>query len=462
MRRMRFPGAVKRSARSSYAPYLAWPLLAATPLLLFGAHLMFGANQTLAALWFTAILGLGLCAALIFPAARRDLAALNLAGPAFLFAALLAVAAATLLPSLTGGFSPVRDALGAPGPSSVNRSATLIEGLKLMGLACVFLVGCIQGARAERARMSMDALLIMGAAYAGLGLIGFVSGGDPLQDTRLSAGFLSANTAATVFGLLTILGLGGVVRRWRRTHGVSLEGRLFALTTPLCLTLLSLACLILTASRMGAMATALAAAILIIWELAAVRARTGALILAGLVATGAVLAVVMGGNDLLLDRLDRVEADAATRTTIFSAHWEAFRQAPWFGYGLGSFTDLNSHIMDPETYRSLWNLRALHNVYLQWLVEGGIVGAAPMFALIALIGATGWRRARQAHAGRTTVRALVCANVVVLAHGLTDYALQVPSVAAFWAFLLGLQYAWAQAPEPRHRQAASEAGRAGA
>ena len=31
---------------------------------------------------------------------------------------------------------------------------------------------------------------------------------------------------------------------------------------------------------------------------------------------------------------------------------------------------------------------------------------------------------------------------VVLAHGLTDYALQTPSIAAFWALLLGLQFAF--------------------
>ena len=30
-------------------------------------------------------------------------------------------------------------------------------------------------------------------------------------------------------------------------------------------------------------------------------------------------------------------------------------------------------------------------------------------------------------------------DLVFLAHGVSDYALQVPSIAAFWALLLGLQ-----------------------
>jgi alpha-beta hydrolase superfamily lysophospholipase len=39
----------------------------------------------------------------------------------------------------------------------------------------------------------------------------------------------------------------------------------------------------------------------------------------------------------------------------------------------------------------------------------------------------------------------VASGVVVLLHGATDYALQVPSIAAFWAFLLGMQFAFTQA-----------------
>ena len=46
--------------------------------------------------------------------------------------------------------------------------------------------------------------------------------------------------------------------------------------------------------------------------------------------------------------------------------------------------------------------------------------------------------------GQTLARGLVASSVVVLLHGATDYALQVPSIAASWAFLLGLQFAFTQ------------------
>ena len=101
--------------------------------------------------------------------------------------------------------------------------------------------------------------------------------------------------------------------------------------------------------------------------------------------------------------------------------------------------------MTSETAAALWSIRATHNLYLQWLQEAGLVGAIPMFALVtAIIGIAGLRSGSGSGRGRTLQHGLICANGVVLIHGLTDYAVQVPSIAAFWAFLLGLQFAFGQ------------------
>ena len=43
---------------------------------------------------------------------------------------------------------------------------------------------------------------------------------------------------------------------------------------------------------------------------------------------------------------------------------------------------------------------------------------------------------------RALLRALIVSSLVLLVHGATDFALQVPSIAAFWAFLLGCQYSF--------------------
>ena len=40
--------------------------------------------------------------------------------------------------------------------------------------------------------------------------------------------------------------------------------------------------------------------------------------------------------------------------------------------------------------------------------------------------------------------ALIAANLAVLVHGVTDFALQTPSVALMWSYLLGLQFSMSQ------------------
>jgi O-antigen ligase len=130
---------------------------------------------------------------------------------------------------------------------------------------------------------------------------------------------------------------------------------------------------------------------------------------------------------------------------IFSVHWNAFLQSPLFGHGLGSFSAINAQQMTPENFGALRTIGATHNVYIQWLEEAGVLGALPMFALIALIIATATRRSSLQDTGATLQRGLIAANLVLLIHGTTDYAIQVPSIAAFWAYLLGLQFAYGKA-----------------
>lgn len=416
------------------------------PGLIYSAHLVFGANQMIAAQWFTGLLALALGLGLMLPRVRIGLADLRpVLPPTLLFAAVLLVAALTLTPFTPGGPHPIWAWAGFDGASTINRSATIVEMVKLCGLACIFLLGALQGVGGDRARATVEALLALGALYSAIALLTFLAGVQLAPGGRLSGGFLSANSGATVFGVLTILSMANLLRRWRRSSGLSGAERLSRLAVPISYVLLVSACLILTASRMGGAATALAAGVLLIWEMLDARGDRLPVLMAGLALLVTAGVLLMGGNDLLWARLEGLDSDAAVREAIFGAHWKAFLDSPLFGYGLGSFNDLNAQILTTENYGALWSIRATHNVYLQWLEEAGIIGAAPMFLLIATVIAVSAWRTGQARSGQSLMRGLVAANLVVLVHGFTDYALQVPSVAAMWAFLLGLQFAWGRA-----------------
>ncbi|NBW13986.1 MAG: O-antigen ligase family protein [Caulobacteraceae bacterium] len=426
---------------------LGWKTMAAlgaAPALLCATHLTFGANQPIAALWFTVLLALSLCVALAFPTVRRGLHDISPLTPlAILFGLTLAVALWTFTDMAPGGAHPIWAwAEIGKGSITVNPPATLFEIAKLLGLGCIFLVGCLQSARMSWARATVRVVLLVGAGYGLISLLSFVSGAQLMVGPRLSGGFLSANSGATVFGMLTVIGLAALLRDWRQTRGLDPASKLGKIAVSLACVLMSVTCLLLTASRMGLVATLTGALVLMIWELFDAKRDRLPLLIAGGVLGVVALFLAVGGNDLLWDRLQTVNTDRITRGDIFIAHWQAFTASPLFGYGLGSFSDINSQITTEENYNALWSVRAVHNVYLQWLEEAGIIGALPMFLLIGTILVAAVWRTFNLRKGQTLLRGVIAASVVVLVHGTVDFGLQVPSIAAFWAFLLGCQFSF--------------------
>lgn len=430
-----------RSTRVSPIVAVALTLM---PLLFVLAHLAFGANQAAAAQWLTAALGGALLIAVVTPL-REDIPALKpFAVPAVLFGLVVAVGLWSLTPLGPGGPHPAWTWAGiAPGALTIDRSGTLMEITKLLGLASAFALGALHGVRRDRAEATVRALVWVGGGYASIALITFVSGLQIAQGGRLTGGFLSANSAATVFGVLTVLGVALLLRDWRRAEGRGLTARLTQTAVPIACVALTALCLLLTASRMGMVASLCALAALMAWTFARQPKAKGASLVVGGLLAGLGLVLLFGGNDLIWSRLGEAQVGLGDRSALFATHWNAFLASPVFGWGLGSFDAVNLHLMTAETAPELWTIRATHNVYLQWLEEAGVVGAVPMFASVAwIIGASLMRVA--SGQGQGLMIGLICLNLVVLIHGLVDFALQVPSIAAFWSFLLGLQFAFAR------------------
>jgi O-antigen ligase len=167
----------------------------------------------------------------------------------------------------------------------------------------------------------------------------------------------------------------------------------------------------------------------------------------GLLLGGALLVYLAG--DILVERFFGTDRDAVVRTSIWAAHWKAFLAAPIMGYGMGTSESVNLTVMSASTFDYLMNIRGILNVYLQWLEQAGVLGAVPMFLCIAwLIIRTGGGTF-----GRTRMTlplmGLLAVDAVFLLHGITDFALEAYSMSAFWAYLLGLQFALAQGTSSR-------------
>ena len=272
----------------------------------------------------------------------------------------------------------------------------------------------------------------------------------PYHLGRLSAAFLSANTAATFFGVTLLAGTAGLLRAFGRIvsfhvvdimEGVFRHGALSLMTV-----LFSGICLMLTASRAGIAFACLALILLVGWEIVAGRQREGAgrrsaLVfgLAGAVIAAMALAGVWSlSGELATERYGELTVDSDIRLTMFSAEWQAIWQAPLFGTGFGSFGAVNTAAMTPDNAHVLSGQGAAHNIVLQWLIQTGFVGTgaatAVMGAIVARIIAGLSRRRRQ----RTLLRAISVIALFVFLHGLVDYALEIPGFMWWFAWILGI------------------------
>ena len=410
----------------------------------FVFHWLYGALVSEIALLLVAVQAVLLGAIVAVPRLRKDLPTPRVLIPAALFFfAVMAIAAWSLTPHGGAATADIWALVGRPAVGTLDCSTTLVEMIKLAGLACMFVAAAAIGHARGRLKLALRLIVYFGAAFALLSVI--LSSADAIyatQGRRVEARFLNPNTAGAVFGALAVLALAMIWRRLSRGHARSKPASL-ALDVA-CFAVLASA-LLSTLSRGALAATLLAAAILIAWELA-VSAQLGGRWPRGRAAAALIgcLAVAAAVGWAFFDRvgphLFAIQDDVRTRSLTAAVHWGAIGRAPWFGFGLGTFETVNTLLFTPDTFRLLWNIRAAQNVYIQWLEQAGWVGGLCMFACIAAVVAGPLRFALRAGPGAWRVRALIAIDLVLLAHGTVDFSLETYSVAAFWALLLGLNF----------------------
>jgi O-antigen ligase len=414
---------------------------------LFAFLFAFGANRDDLALLSTAVFGLQVLVLLSLKRMRQSSVWQSLTVPGALFLAAVVTSAWALTPFGPDGPHPLWSYITAAPAIALGRSGVMIGLVKLAGLACCFITGVMVCSSERRSRLFVRGLLVAGGLYGLWSLVAHAISpntvlGVPndMHGGRLTGSLFSANAAGTLFGLLLVVAIAQFLAEVQRgsARPLSLAWRSMLPSTAAALFAV---CLALSTSRGAFGATVCGLLVLMIWTRFARNWRAdkarNIFISVGYLALAGVLLVV--GN-VAVDRYATALQDWETqRTVIYTTHWSAFLASPWFGYGLGSFDSVNKLLMTSENYAQLWNVRAAHNLYLQWFEEAGLAGALPMFA------ATGWvlfvigRGAvrRRSNRSKVILRGLFAASVVVLVHSWSDFAVQVPAIAALWALLLG-------------------------
>lgn len=432
------------SSRQGWTAPAGLGLAAACVGLLAAAHLAYGALLAEPSLLLTAGSAIIVLGCVATPGLRRDLTRVRgLPLPALLFSFVLAWGVLSLTPWMPGGPHPTWAYLDLePAAATLDKSATALELIKLLGLACIFAAGLASGATDDRARTALNALTLVAALIGLWAFLGFTTGVVvPSQRGRLDGHFLSPNTAGTFFAASLVLAVGLLARRMK---GLSAVASLSAAPGLWSATLILAVCLLLTASRGAFLSAGVAFGAFLLLRFFGDQRLPSRNTVLSLVAILLVFAALFLFGEPLLARFATIEADAAFRTETYKLHWQAFLAAPISGYGLGTFDTVHRTLLDAASVPELWRTRALHNVYIQWLEEAGVPGALAMFGAIGAITVIAARRGLRRSRMTLPLFALVSSNLVFLTHGVSDFALQTPSVAFFWSYLLGLQFALSQ------------------
>ena len=198
--------------------------------------------------------------------------------------------------------------------------------------------------------------------------------------------------------------------------------------------LILLTALFLTHSRAGVTASLTALLVLVVFMALLTRMGTRVYQVLTITVLTAAMTVFFLSGDGWLDRLTATDVEREQRVRVYEQTWEAAKQSPWTGYGLGNYERTFSMFADEQTY----NWIMAHNDWLEMIFELGIPMAALWFLVLGGLGVrclAGFFRRRRDH---VYPLAGFAACMLVGLHCLVDFSLQIPAVAVVFAVMLGV------------------------
>lgn len=366
-------------------------------------------------------------------------------------------------------------ALGPPqatGMITLDPSLTITAIMRLLCYGGIFWLAVQLGREGSRAREGLVVMAIAGIAYAVYGLTVEFAGWETILWLKkwtyfgdLTSTFVNRNAYGAYAGLGGVCCVALFLQalkppRSGQARGVSeLAETVLVRGIPYLVAALVLGtAVLLSHSRAAFLCTGLALVVLIgsLVMSGVLRPRL-ALMLSVMVAMVGAVALIVSG-DTTIKRLANTSPNQAGdgRAEVYALVTQAIGDAPWTGHGLGAFLPAfqmyrDTSLPEPEEWQYA------HSVHLETAMDLGLPAAAALYGATALVLLTcvqGLRRRRRGHIYPAT--ALAVATLLV-AHGLVDFSLQMPAIAATLALLLGLGFAQSWSTRDTDRSSASGA-----
>jgi Lipid A core - O-antigen ligase and related enzymes len=342
------------------------------------------------------------------------------------------------------------EALGEPLTARISAAPwqTLLAALRFATAVAVFWVTLRLSLHPGGAAAILRWLMWASVAYALYGLVLELVGSSTIlwfekwaYRDSLTATFVNRNAAAAYFGIGLLAALAEVISTARRRSAVSL-GYLLLLLVPLAILANAI---VLTGSRSGAAATALAAGVGLLLLVSVRRAPVLIVPLLAIVLVGLALATLHVSGAHLMARIEADGGSGQSRLWLYRTVAEMIAARPLTGIGAGTFQLVFPAWREPGQEMFLVWAQA-HNVYLELAVELGLPAAAAMMLLVMLLMLMAARSLRRSEDGWHIALFALTSWLLLAAQGLVDFALQYQAITLTAAAALAMGIACAARP----------------
>ena len=324
--------------------------------------------------------------------------------------------------------------------------------MRLLSYFLVFFFSVQFNRDSHNAALTFDSLAYAGLVYAVYGLVIYLCKFNTLLwfdvDTpwdSVRSTFVNRNSYATYAGLTLLAGLPLIFEKIQSSFKYGLKnsfGRQYFLEQVLVrgwfalfLMITIATALCLTESRGGFASTVLAVLAFFIILLLSRKIKNNAAIFF-LLATISLISwgVLERSGDKLIERINEITPETEGRLVVYELVKKAIDENSWLGIGYGAF-EKGFRLYRDETIGDFYD--KAHNTYLENIFELGLLQASALFVailLMALFCVRGvWLRQRN------WIYPAVgfSASLLVGAHALVDFSLQIPAVAYTYALMIG-------------------------
>lgn len=344
----------------------------------------------------------------------------------------------------------------AYGAVSVDPEMTLTGILRLVSYGGVFWLSVQLGRDRSRAWEALIWVALAGVAYAVYGLIVHFSGWERIlwlekwaYPGDLTATFVNRNAYGAYAGLGVVCCIALFIHALRpsRTggerHAFEMAETVLVRALPYLVGAVVLGtALLLSHSRGAFLCTGLAVIVLMIALVAAriARPRTALILSVAMLGTG--LAVLGVSGERTVQRLATTaeQADDEKRLDLYRLSARAIADAPLTGHGLGAFLPAFRMYRDTSLGTpAVWEYA--HNVHLETFMDLGVPAAVLLYGSSAVVLGVCARGLIRRRRDRVYPAVAISAATLLAAHGVVDFSVQMPAIAATLALLLGVGYA---------------------